>query len=308
MLFEQIAANKRKTVFIVLGFFIFVMLVGCAIGILVYNNYLNGLIMAAVIGAIYITIMIFSSSKVVMTMNRAKEVTSKDQEPVLWDTVESMAMVAGIPMPKVYIVEDPSPNAFATGISPEKGAVAVTRGLLNKLERYELEGVIAHEVAHIRNYDIRLSTIAIALVAVVAILSDLAMRMLFWGSITGGNNNRKSNDNNGGGGAQAIIYIVALVFVILAPIIATAIQFALSRNREYLADATAIELTRNPTGLADALRKISGDTTKMKQPSAASESIYFTTPSKGEKKTKEKAGWFDSHPPISSRIERLEHM
>lgn len=115
------------------------------------------------------------------------------------DTVESMAMVAGIPMPKVYIVEDPSPNAFATGISPEKGAVAVTRGLLNKLERYELEGVIAHEISHIRNYDIRLSTIAIALVAVIAILSDIAMRMIFWGSLTGGRNNRKSDNNNSGG-------------------------------------------------------------------------------------------------------------
>ncbi|HAA8711764.1 TPA_asm: zinc metalloprotease HtpX, partial [Listeria monocytogenes] len=164
MLFEQIAANKRKTIFIILGFFIFVLMVGAAIGIIVWNNYLNGLILAAVIGAFYILIMVMSSSSVVMAMNHAKEVTSKDQAPVLWDTVESMAMVAGIPMPKVYIVEDASPNAFATGISPEKGAVAVTRGLLNKLERYELEGVIAHEISHIRNYDIRLSTIAIALV------------------------------------------------------------------------------------------------------------------------------------------------
>ncbi|MBC1818066.1 zinc metalloprotease HtpX [Listeria welshimeri] len=304
MLFEQIAANKRKTVFIVIGFFIFVLMVGAAIGIIVWNNYLNGLILAAVIGAFYILIMVMTSSSVVMAMNRAKRITSKEQAPVLWDTVESMAMVASIPMPKVYIMNDLSLNAFAAGISPEKGAVAVTQGLLNNLERYELEGVIAHEVSHIRNYDIRLSTISIALVAVIAILSDLAMRMIFWGSVTGSRNNRK-NDNNSGGGAQLIIYIVALVFVVLAPIIATAIQFALSRNREYLADASAIELTRNPDGLIQALQKVSGDTKNMKEVSASSESIYFSSPLKSKK---DKPGIFDSHPPISSRIERLENM
>ncbi|MBF2509977.1 zinc metalloprotease HtpX [Listeria welshimeri] len=304
MLFEQIAANKRKTVFIVIGFFIFVLMVGAAIGIIVWNNYLNGLILAAVIGAFYILIMVMTSSSVVMAMNRAKRITSKEQAPVLWDTVESMAMVASIPMPKVYIMNDLSLNAFAAGISPEKGAVAVTQGLLDNLERYELEGVIAHEVSHIRNYDIRLSTISIALVAVIAILSDLAMQMIFWGSVTGSRNNRK-NDNNSGGGAQLIIYIVALVFVVLAPIIATAIQFALSRNREYLADASAIELTRNPDGLIQALQKVSGDTKKMKEVSASSESIYFSSPLKSKK---DKPGIFDSHPPISSRIERLENM
>lgn len=304
MLFEQIAANKRKTVFIVIGFFIFVLMVGAAIGIIVWNNYLNGLILAAVIGAFYILIMVMTSSSVVMAMNRAKRITSKEQAPVLWDTVESMAMVASIPMPKVYIMNDLSLNAFAAGISPEKGAVAVTQGLLDNLERYELEGVIAHEVSHIRNYDIRLSTISIALVAVIAILSDLAMRMIFWGSVTGSRNNRK-NDNNSGGGAQLIIYIVALVFVVLAPIIATAIQFALSRNREYLADASAIELTRNPDGLIQALQKVSGDTKKIKEVSASSESIYFSSPLKSKK---DKPGIFDSHPPISSRIERLENM
>lgn len=304
MLFEQIEANKRKTVFIVIGFFIFVLMVGAAIGIIVWNNYLNGLILAAVIGAFYILIMVMTSSSVVMAMNRAKRITSKEQAPVLWDTVESMAMVASIPMPKVYIMNDLSLNAFAAGISPEKGAVAVTQGLLDNLERYELEGVIAHEVSHIRNYDIRLSTISIALVAVIAILSDLAMRMIFWGSVTGSRNNRK-NDNNSGGGAQLIIYIVALVFVVLAPIIATAIQFALSRNREYLADASAIELTRNPDGLIQALQKVSGDTKKMKEVSASSESIYFSSPLKSKK---DKPGIFDSHPPISSRIERLENM
>ncbi|MBC2331497.1 zinc metalloprotease HtpX [Listeria welshimeri] len=304
MLFEQIAANKRKTVFIVIGFFIFVLMVGAAIGIIVWNNYLNGLILAAVIGAFYILIMVMTSSSVVMAMNRAKRITSKEQAPVLWDTVESMAMVASIPMPKVYIMNDLSLNAFAAGISPEKGAVAVTQGLLDNLERYELEGVIAHEVSHIRNYDIRLSTISIALVAVIAILSDLAMRMIFWGSVTGSRNNRK-NDNNSGGGAQLIIYIVALVFVVLAPIIATAIQFALSRNREYLADASAIELTRNPDGLIQALQKVSSDTKKMKEVSASSESIYFSSPLKSKK---DKPGIFDSHPPISSRIERLENM
>lgn len=305
MLFKQIASNKRKTVLIVFCFFLIVLLVGAAIGVLVWNNYLNGILIAAVIGIVYILFMIGSSSSVVMAMNHARRINSREEEPVLWDIVENMAMVANIPMPQVYIVDEASPNAFATGISPKKGAVAVTRGLLQRLECYELEGVIAHEISHIRNYDIRLSTIAIALVSVIAILSDLAMRMLFWGGLTGNNrNNRK--DNNGGGAVQIVIYVVALVFVILAPLIATAIQFALSRNREYLADASAVELTRNPQGLIDALQKISGNTQKMENVSAASESIYFSSPLK--KKNKEKAGLFDSHPPISMRIERLESM
>lgn len=305
MLFKQIASNKRKTVLIVICFFLVVLLVGAAIGILVWNSYLNGILIAAVVGIIYILIMIGNSSSVVMAMNHARKINNREEEPVLWDTIENMAMVANIPMPQVYIVEDPSPNAFATGISPKKGAVAVTCGLLQTLDRYELEGVIAHEVSHIRNYDIRLSTIAIALVAVVAILSDLAMRMLFWGGLSGNNRDNRKN-NSGGGGAQIIIYIIALVFVILAPFIATAIQFALSRNREYLADASAVELTRNPQGLINALQKISGNKVKMENVSSASETIYFASPLK--KKKKEKAGLFDSHPPISMRIERLEAM
>ncbi|WP_099223268.1 zinc metalloprotease HtpX [Listeria costaricensis] len=306
MLFEQIASNKRKTVFIVIGFFLFVLLVGAAIGILVWNNYVTGLLWATLIGIIYIGLMLMQSSAVVMRMNHAHEITSKEEAPVLFETVESMAMVAGIPMPRVYMVNDASPNAFATGTSPKNGAVAVTTGLLERLDRYELEGVIAHEVSHIRNFDIRLSTIAIALVAVIAILSDLAMRMLFWGSLTGRGNDRKSSDNNNSNGwVQLVIYVVALVFVILAPVIATALQFALSRNREFLADASAVELTRNPEGLIKALEKISQTPEKMEEVSAASESIYFASPLKSKK---EKPGLFDSHPPIAARIERLRAM
>ncbi|ADH97949.1 zinc metalloprotease HtpX [Salisediminibacterium selenitireducens] len=291
LLYEQIQKNKRKTVLIVFVFILFLLAVGAAFSYINSGEPFSGMIITVIIAAIYVTIVLSSSTSMVMRMNHAKEIKSVEENRFLWHTVENMAMVARIPMPRVFIVNDPSPNAFATGISPKNGAVAVTTGLMNELNREEMEGVIAHEVAHIKNYDVRLSTIALALVSVIAIISDLGMRMMFFSR--GGRNNKQS----------PVILIIALVLVILAPIIAMMINMAISRNREYLADASAADLTRNPNALATALEKITGVSTPVREASGSSAPLYFADPLK-----KKMSGLMSTHPDPQERIRRLREM
>lgn len=226
-----------------------------------------------------------------MSMNHAREIRSKEEHRFLWNTVENLAMVARIPMPKIYIINDPSPNAFATGMSPKTGAVAVTTGLMERLNREEIEGVLAHEVAHIRNFDIRLATIALALVAVIAVVSDLGSRMIFYAR--GGRDKKQ----------HPVVLVIALLLLVLSPIIATMLKFAISRNREYLADASAAELTRNPNALASALEKITGVREPVREASNASAPLYFADPLK-----KKMSGLFSTHPPSKERIKRLRTM
>ena len=191
-----------------------------------------GIVIAAVLGAVYVFIMSKAGTQVVMAMNRAREIKSEDDNPFLWNTVEALAIAARVPMPKVYIIDDPSPNAFAAGMSPQNAAVAVTTGLMERLDRQEIEGVIAHEIAHIQNYDVRLATMAVALVSVIAILSDLARRMLWYSGWMGG----RKRDSRGGKGsgrdaqAQALIQLVAFLFLMLAPLVALFLQLAISRQ------------------------------------------------------------------------------
>lgn len=293
LLYEQIRKNKVKTVFIVTGFVLFVLLVGAAISYVNYGDAIPGLIFTPVFSLFYVGIVIMSSTNIVMKMNRAQEITSVDQQRFLWHTVENMAMVARVPMPRIFIINDPSPNAFATGLKPEKAAVAVTTGLLERLSREEIEGVIAHEVSHIKNYDVRLSTVTLALVSVIAIMSDIGSRMLFFRSIGG---KRDQNQN-------PIFMIVGLVLLILAPLIAMLINMAISRNREFLADASGAELTRNPDALASALEKIAKVETPVKQASGASAPLYFSDPLK-----KKVSGLFSTHPDPVERISRLRQM
>ncbi|MCT4784562.1 MULTISPECIES: zinc metalloprotease HtpX [Exiguobacterium] len=293
LLYEQIRKNKVKTVFIVTGFVLFVLLVGAAISYINYGDALPGLIFTPVFSLFYVGIVIMSSTGIVMRMNHAKEITSVEQHRFLWHTVENMAMVARVPMPRVFIINDPSPNAFATGLKPEKAAVAVTTGLLDRLTREEVEGVIAHEVAHIKNYDVRLSTVTLALVSVIAIMSDIGSRMLFFRSVGG----RRDNNQN------PILLIVGLVLLILAPILATLINLAISRNREFLADASGAELTRNPEALASALEKIANVETPVKEASSASAPLYFSDPMK-----KKISGLLSTHPNPVERINRLRQM
>lgn len=300
MLFEEIAHNKRNTFLLVIIFFLLLIEVGAAMGFLLLNNIFYGVGASVVISIFYILIMIYQGSAVVMWMNGGKEITDREQAPVLFETVEDMANVAGVPVPHIFIINDVSPNAFATGTSPEKAAVAVTRGLLESLERYELEGVIAHEMAHVRNYDIRLATIAVALVSAITLMSSLGKQSLF----LGGSRNRKSSSSKSGGGSM-VLYIAAFVFLLLAPVVATIVRLTLSRNREFLADATAVELTRNPEGLIAALEKISGRAEMIERVDSASQSLWFSSPLKADRG---KTGMFDTHPSIDARIERLKAM
>lgn len=296
MLYRQIAENKRKTILLILLFSMTVLGFGWGIGYLLNGDHVSGLILAAIVLAIYLPITYASASQQVLKMSGAREI-KKEDHPQLFGIVEELSIAARLPMPKVYIVDDPSPNAFATGIKPEKSAVAFTTGLLDTLNREELSAVAAHELAHIRNYDIRLMTVCIALVAVIALLGDLSSRMLYYGG---------GRQKGGQRGGNPIFFIIALLFVILAPLAAQFVRFAVSRNREYLADATAVEFTRNPIGLINALRKISQDPRDVKHAREATASMYIVRPFK--KRRKSFNHLFATHPPIEKRIERLERM
>ncbi|AVL00534.1 zinc metalloprotease HtpX [Pediococcus inopinatus] len=300
MLFQQIARNKRRTVYVMVGFSLLVLLIGGALGYVFFNSATSGLIMAAVIAIVYMGLMISQSTSVVMRMNHAHEV-SEDEQPELWHIVEDMALVGKVPMPKVYIIDDASPNAFATGNDPKHAAVAVTSGIMQRLNREEMEGVLGHEISHIRNYDIRLQTIALALSAAISMLVNIGMHSFWWG---GGNRRRSNNNNSEGGNMQIVLLIVSILLIILGPLAASIAQMALSRNREYLADASSVELTRNPQGLITALEKISSSD-PMKEADPTSAALYISDPLK---KKKGFSHLFDTHPPIEERIERLEKM
>lgn len=297
MLYNQIAQNKRRTVVLLFFFFLLLGAIGAAVGYLWLGNVTGGVLIALVIGFIYAVSMIFQSTNIVMSMNNAREVT-EEEAPDLYHIVEDMAMVAQIPMPRVFIIDDPSLNAFATGSSPQNAAVAATSGLLAIMNREELEGVIGHEISHIRNYDIRISTIAVALASAITLLSSLGSRMMWYG---GG---RRRNDDREEGGANILILIFSILALILAPLAATLVQLAISRQREYLADASSVELTRNPQGMIRALEKLE-QSQPMQQPvDSASAALFINDP----KKKEGMKSLFYTHPPIADRIERLKHM
>lgn len=298
MLFDQIASNKRRTWVLLVAFFALLALIGAAVGYLWLDSPFGGMAIAFIIGAIYAVSMIFQSTEIVMSMNGAREV-SEQEAPELYHVVQDMAMVAQIPMPRVYIIEDASPNAFATGSKPENAAVAATTGLLALMNREELEGVMGHEVSHIRNYDIRISTIAVALTSAVTMLSSMAGRMMWFG---GGGRRRNNRDNDNGLGI--VLMIVSLLALLLAPLAATLVQLAISRQREYLADASSVELTRNPKGMINALLKLDNSQPMEHHVDDASAALYINDP-------KKKGGLqklFYTHPPISDRVERLKNM
>lgn len=298
MLFDQIASNKRRTWVLLVAFFALLALIGAAVGYLWLDSPFGGMIIAFIIGGIYAVSMIFQSTEIVMSMNGAREV-SEQEAPELYHVVQDMAMVAQIPMPRVFIVEDASPNAFATGSKPENAAVAATTGLLALMNREELEGVMGHEVSHIRNYDIRISTIAVALTSAVTMLSSMAGRMMWFG---GGGRRRNDRDNDNGLGI--VLMIVSILALLLAPLAATLVQLAISRQREYLADASSVELTRNPKGMINALLKLDNSQPMEHHVDDASAALYINDP-------KKKGGLqklFYTHPPISDRIERLKNM
>ena len=299
MLYEQIASNKRKTWVLLIVFFLLLAIVGYAVGYLFMNSGIWGVTVAMIIGFIYALTMIFQSTEIVMSMNGAREV-DRNEEPVLYHVVEDMAMVAQIPMPRVYVIDDPGLNAFATGSNPQNAAVAATSGLLEIMNREELEAVIGHEVSHIRNLDIRISTIAVALASAITLLSSMAGRMMWWG---GASRSRRNSDRDSGG-LEVILLVISLLAIVLAPLAATLVQLAISRQREFLADASSVELTRNPQGMINALLKLENSQPMTHHVDDASSALYINDPQKPGFLKK----LFYTHPPISERIERLKHM
>lgn len=299
MLYQQIERNKRKTFLVMLVFFVIFALVGAGLGQLMWDKPLPGVLTAGVIALVYSFIIFQDPISVVMSMNHAQELREEDN-PQLFHVVEDMAMVGQIPMPKVYLIPDQSPNAFATGLSPDKSAVAVTQGLLDMMNREELEGVLGHEISHIRNYDIRLSMVALVLVSAISFIADFAQNWMWFGF--GGR--RRDDDDEDGGSLGMIISVIGVIFtLILGPLAASLAQMALSRNREYLADAGSVELTRNPQGLISALRKIE-NSQPMQAANSASASLYIEDPVRRPSLSH----LFDTHPPTEERIKRLEQM
>ena len=299
MLYQQIAKNKRKTVFVLAGFLILVALIGAAIGYLFAGTAVGGIIIAGVLAVIYMSVIVSQSTDVVMNMNNAREIHSAQEAPELWHVVEDMAMVAQVPMPRVFLMDDPRPNAFATGNDPQHSAVAATTGLLQIMNREELEGVMGHEMSHVRNYDIRLQTIALALSAAITALVNFAGNFWWFG---GG----RSSDDDDDSAIGIFAIIGSILLIILAPLAASIAQMALSRNREYLADAGAVELTRNPHGLISALQKLQ-NAQPMKKVAPSSSSLYISDPELN-RRHKRFAHLFDTHPPLDERIARLEEM
>ena len=299
MLYEQIASNKRKTWVLLIVFFLLLAIVGYAVGYLFMNSGFGGVTIAMILGFIYALTMIFQSTEIVMSMNGAREV-DRNEEPVLYHVVEDMAMVAQIPMPRVYVIDDPGLNAFATGSNPQNAAVAATSGLLEIMNREELEAVIGHEVSHIRNLDIRISTIAVALASAITLLSSMAGRMMWWG---GASRSRRNSDRDSGG-LEVIMLVISLLAIVLAPLAATLVQLAISRQREFLADASSVELTRNPQGMINALLKLENSQPMTHHVDDASSALYINDPQKPGFLKK----LFYTHPPISERIERLKNM
>ena len=302
-MYEQIASNKRKTVLLIAGAILLLGAVGYVLGLL-YASGVVGLVGAVALALVMSMVSFFGGDRIVLASTRAKEVTPQDQ-PRLHNIVEGLSIAAGIPKPRVYVVPEQAPNAFATGRDPEHSSVAVTEGLLATMNRVELEGVIGHELSHVVDRDILVGTIVATLIGAVVLISEFFMRSWWWGGFRG----RRGGDS-GGGGAEAIVFAIGLVLLVLAPIVGKIVQLAVSRQREYLADAQGAMLTRYPPGLANALRKIAANSgIPMRSANNATAHLWLNQPSRiqGEGMgTLEKL--FATHPPIPERIRRLEEM
>lgn len=287
-MYSAIAANKRKTVLIMA---IFVVIIG-VLGWLFSNIYdaPEFLYLALIVSGIYALIQYFAAAQLALAVNGAQEVT-KQQQPRLYRTVENLTIATGMPMPKIYVIDDRAPNAFATGRDPDHAVVCATTGLLDMMNDSELEAVMAHELGHVKNYDIRVMMIVFGLVSAIAFIADILLRMMWWG-----NNDRERE-------ANPVLLILGIAAAIIAPIVATLVQLAVSRQREYLADGTSALTTRYPAGLISALKKIEASGSTMKRQNTATAHLFFAEPLK-----KGLGSLLSTHPPIEDRIARLEAM
>jgi heat shock protein HtpX len=313
---DLIAANKRNSFLLVALFIVFtaVVAMALALGLMVFWDDGAALkvnvVRSAIVGCVAMVISFFlallsyyAGDKMVLAVSGAKPITHKD-DPQLFNVVEDMAIAAGVPMPSVYLIHDPAPNAFATGRDPQHAAIAVTSGLRDKLDREELQGVVAHEMSHIRNFDIRLMLLMAVLIGTIVMLADLFWQMLRFGGSGSRSNDSNKDGGKGGGIVMLVIFVVAVILAILAPLLAQIIQLAVSRQREFLADATGVQLTRNPLGLANALRKIDADPYELKTANRGTAHLYIANPVKKFEARADSV--FASHPPIKARIARLE--
>jgi heat shock protein HtpX len=298
--YEQISANKRKSALLIALFVLLLGAVGAAVNFLFLRGGVAGMIVVAAIVAASSWFSYYNSDKVALAMSRAVPA-----DPVRYaryhNLVEGLCIASGLPKPRLYVVDDPAPNAFATGRNPKHAAVAVTTGLLEKMNRVELEGVLAHELSHIRNYDVLVMTLAVTMVGIIVLISDLFLRFMFWGGGRGRDNGR----NNPLGAVFAILGFVLLIF---APVIATLMQYAVSRRREYLADVSGVHMTRYPPGLVSALKKLEADRTSVRTTSKATAHLWIEEPldKESNKGLTRFNHLFSTHPPITDRIRQLE--
>ncbi len=301
-MFEEIRSNKRRSVVLILVFVSITVLIGVLVGYLIGGGPVPTII-AFAIAAVTAVVSYWKSDAIALRVSRAQPADPAVYQR-LHNLVEGLCIASGLPKPAVYIIEDPAPNAFATGRNPQHAAIAVTTGLLDKMNRVELEGVVAHELSHIRNYDILVSTIAVVLVGTVAIVTDLSIRMMWW------NGGRVSRDGDRRDGANPLA-LFGIVLLIVAPIIAKAMQASLSRRRETLADVSACQMTRYPPGLISALEKLKADTTTTHSASMATAHLWIEQPLSGVR-DEGRLGWFhrmfDTHPPLDERISLLKDL
>jgi len=305
-MYEHISSNKIRSALLVFSFFVFITVVIAILAAAFSYYYDLGsgtfacfLVLAVIISLITTVAGYYNSDKIVLAISRAKQV-SRDELPQLFYAVEGLSIAAGVPMPKIYLIDDSAPNAFATGRNPQNSVIAVTTGLLDKLNEQELKGVIGHELSHIRNYDIRLGTVLVVMSGIIILISDWVLRFFWFGP-------RRRRSSSGAGGIFAIfILLFALVLAIVAPLFATLIRLAISRQREFLADADGSMITRYPPGLASALRKITADVEPLEVANKATAHLYIANPLKDQRGLLNNL--FETHPPIGERIKRLEEM
>lgn len=298
-MFEDIKKNKIKSGFIVSGFIIMITLIVYYIAIAFDCSGPMAITIAMMFSIITAFVSYYNSDKIILSVTKARP-ANEEEDLKLVHILDALMISSGLPArPRLYVVDDPQPNAFATGRNPERSIICVTTGLLDKLEYYELEGVIAHEMSHIKNYDILLTSVVTVMVGFLVMISDLFSRSFFWGS-----SKDRDDDSKGNG----ILMLIGLVLLIVAPLLGKIMQMALSRNREYLADSTAVEITRNPDGLISALRKLDSDPNELKTANNATANLFIVSPFKAKKNGKRKAGLFDTHPSIDDRIEALQNI
>jgi heat shock protein HtpX len=307
--YDQVTSNKRRSWLLVGGFVVFVALVAAVFTYLIGYGGPFGVVVALLFAGVTSFVAYWKSDAVALRVSRARE-ASVEEYSRYHNLVEGLCIASGLPKPRLYVIDDPAPNAFATGRNPRQAAVAVTTGLLDKMNRIELEGVLAHELSHIKNYDILVSTLAVTMVGVVAVLADLGIRMMWWGM---GRNSHRGYDNNrgGGGGPQAFLAIGGFMLLALAPLIAQIMRLAVSRRRETLADVSGIEMTRYPPGLISALEKLRDDSTVVASTSHATSHLWIEQPA-AQTPNEGKMSWvnrlFATHPPLEERIALLREM